>query len=118
MSMMRRILFQPTTDPAVVNRVMNDVYNCDSTIVIKVFSALTDIGQKEQQLMRGLPRKLYLVNSDVNPTKLDSLNKYCKQGCELVPVHRTGHYPMIEKPDEFNAALEKVLAKISSENNK
>ena len=68
--------------------------------------------------MSGLPRKLYLVNSDVRPVKLDSLNKYCRYGCEVVTVHGTGHYPMIEKPGDFNSALEKVLAKISLEKSK
>jgi pimeloyl-ACP methyl ester carboxylesterase len=112
-SRMRNLLFQPTTDPAIVNRVMNDVYTSDSSIVIKVLRSLTDIAQREQVLMKGLPYKLYLVNSDVNPTKLDSLNKYCKMGCELMAVHGTGHYPMIEKPEEFSMALDKVLAGIN-----
>lgn len=111
----RSILFQPTTDNAIVQRVMNDVYHCDSSIAIKLFVALTDIGQKEKELMKGLPVKLYLVNSDVMPTHLDSLNKYCRYGCELVPVHGTSHYPMIEKAAEFNAALEKVFGMISND---
>jgi pimeloyl-ACP methyl ester carboxylesterase len=112
---MKSFLFQPSTDTAVINRVMNDVYNSDSVIAVKVLKALTDISQKEQQLMHALPHRLYLVYSDVMPVKLDSLNKYCKYGCELVPVHATGHYPMIEKPVEFNAALEKVFARIGNE---
>ena len=117
-SMMRPLLFQPSTPATIVNRVMNDVYTSDSVVAIKVFKALTDISQKEQQLMRELPHRLYLIDSDVVPVKLDSLNKYCKYGCELMPVHATGHYPMIEKPGEFNSALEKVLAKISHEKSK
>src|SRR5258706_9302761 len=111
---MKGALFQPSTDSAIVKRVMNDVFSCDSAIAIAVLKSLSDISGKEQQLMERLPAKLYLVNSDVVPTKLDSLNKYCKYGCEVVTVHGTGHYPMIEKPDEFNVALEKVLAGIRS----
>jgi pimeloyl-ACP methyl ester carboxylesterase len=114
---MKRYLFQPTTDTAIVTRVMNDVYNADSSIAIKVLQSLDVISQKEQELMKGLPQKLFLVNSDVMPTDLDSLNKYCRYGCELIPVHGTGHYPMLEKPGEFNAALEKVFNKISNKKN-
>jgi len=57
--------------------------------------------------MQGLSHKLYLVNSDVMPIKRDSLIKYCGKGfhAELVPA--TSHYPMIEKPGKFNAALKK-----------
>lgn len=115
---MKGALFQPSTDTAIVNRVMNDVFTCDSAIAIKVLQGLVNISQKEQQLMQALPHKLYLVNSDVLPVKLDSLNKYCKKGCEVITVHATGHYPMLERPDEFNMALEKVFTKISNEKNK
>jgi pimeloyl-ACP methyl ester carboxylesterase len=114
---MKNDLFQPTTDKAIVSRVMNDVYGADSIIASKVLRELSFTGQKEQALMQGLPEKLWLVNSDVRATvKLDSLNKYCRHGCNVVFVHGTGHYPMIEKPDEFNAALEKVFAAIPNQN--
>jgi pimeloyl-ACP methyl ester carboxylesterase len=112
---MKTGLFQPSTDPAIVKRVMNDVYTSDSIIAFNVLRSLMEISRQEQLLMKQLPYKLYLVNSDVFPTKIDSLNKYCKYGCEVVTVHGTGHYPMIEKPAEFNEALEKVLAKIGIE---
>jgi pimeloyl-ACP methyl ester carboxylesterase len=111
----KKSLFQPTTDISVVNRVMNDILTADSTIAIKVLRAVMAVTQREQELMSRLPKKLYLINSDVVPTQLDSLNKYCRYGCEVVTIHATGHYPMIEKPDDFNAALEKVIAKIGGE---
>ena len=117
-SYMKGFLFQPSTDTSVINRVMNDVFTTDSVIALKVLQSLVVVSQKEQELMRGLPKKLYLVNSDVHPVKLDSLNKYCHYGCEVMTVHATGHYPMIERPGEFNDALEKVLAKISNEKTK
>jgi len=117
-SYMRAMLFQPTTDTTIVHRVMTDVFNSDSSIAIKVLQGEFTIAQKEQEMMKALPTKLYLLNSDVRPTKLDSLNKYCRYGAELVPVHATGHYPMLEKPAEFNAALEKVIEKISNDKRK
>ncbi len=39
----------------------------------------------------------------------DSLAKYCAKGFHVELVHGTGHYPMIEAPDEFNAALQRVI---------
>jgi pimeloyl-ACP methyl ester carboxylesterase len=114
----KKSLFQPTTDISVVNRVMNDILTSDSTIAIKVLQAMMAVGPREQELMSRLPGKLYLINSDVAPTQLDSLNKYCRYGCEVVTIHATGHYPMIEKPDDFNAALEKVISKIGRGKNR
>ncbi len=114
----KKTLFQPTTDISVVNRVMNDILTADTSIAVNVLRAEVIVAQREQELMRSLPKKLYLVNSDVVPTRLDSLNKYCRYGCEVVAIHATGHYPMIEKPDDFNAALEKVIAKIGADKNR
>ena len=86
----------------------------DSVIAIKVLRSLIDVSQKERDMMQQLEHKLYLVNSDTDTTHIDSLQKYCKASAEVVYVHGTGHYPMIEKPAEFNAALEKVIKMIGN----
>ncbi len=109
---MKSSLFQPSTDTAVVNRVMNNVFTADSSIAIQVLKSLSVISQKEKPLMLGLAHKLYLLNSDVVPIKTDSLNKYCMKGFHVELVHGTGHYPMIEKPEEFNTALQKIINEI------
>lgn len=111
---MRASLFQPSTDSIIVNRVMNDVFTSDSSISTQVLRSLVEVSQQEKQLMQGLHHRLYLLNSDVQPVKADSLNKYCAKGFELVTVPGTGHYPMIEKSTEFNTALKLILQKISN----
>jgi len=111
---MKPFLFQPSTDTAIVNRVMNDVFTGDLSISINVLHDLMLVAQQEQSMMQRLSQKLYLINSDVMPTAIDSLNKYCRKGCELTEVHGTGHYPMLEKPGEFNDALRNVMARISA----
>jgi pimeloyl-ACP methyl ester carboxylesterase len=109
---MKDPLFQPTTDTAIVNRVMTNVYTCDSSIATNVLRSLIEISQKEKPLMQSLSHKLYLVNSDLVPIKADSLEKYCNKGFHAELVQGTGHYPMIEKPVDFNAALLKVVQAI------
>jgi len=109
---MTQSLFQPSTDTAIVNRVMNNVFTADSAIATSVLQSLVEISQKEKQLMQGLSHKLYLLNSDVVPVKTDSLAKYCSKAFHAEWVHATGHYPMIEKPGEFNAALQNILHSI------
>jgi pimeloyl-ACP methyl ester carboxylesterase len=103
-------LFLKSADTSIVNRVVNDIKMNDPVIAIKVLRSLFDVSQKERDLMQQLKHTLYLVNSDGDTTHIDSLKKYCKASAEVVYVHGTGHYPMIEKPAEFNAALEKVFA--------
>ncbi len=109
---MKPTLFRPTTDTVVVNRVMNDALATDSAIAISVLRSMIDMSQKEKQMMQGLSHKLYLVNSDMYPINNDSLTKYCSKGYHAELVHGTSHYPMIEKPTEFNAALQKVINSI------
>jgi hypothetical protein len=109
----RSNLFPASADTAVVNRVVNDFKTSDSVIAIKVLRSLMDVSQKEKELMQQLTHKLYLINSDMNPTQIDSLKEYCKASAEVVYVPGTGHYPMIEKPAEFNKALETVMQLMS-----
>ena len=105
-------LFPPSSDTSIVNRVINDFKMNDSAIAIKVLRSLFDISQKERDMMQQLKHTLYLVNSVGDSTHIDSLKKYCKASAEVVYIHGTGHYPMIEKPGEFNTALEKVIGMI------
>ena len=107
-------LFPPSADSSIVNRVVNDFKMNDSVIAIKVLRSLLDVSQKERDMMKQLKHTLYLVNSDSDTTHIDSLKKYCKASAEVVYVHGTGHYPMIEKPAEFNSALENVIRMIGN----
>lgn len=106
-------LFPPSADTSIVNRVVNDFKMNDPVIAIKVLRSLLEVSQKERDMMQQLKHTLYLVNSDADTTHIDSLKKYCKASAEVVYVHGTGHYPMIEKPVQFNSALENVIRMIS-----
>lgn len=111
---MRPTLFMPGTDTAIVERVMNDVATSDSVISAAVLISNFKTTQKEQERMQHLQHKLYLVNTDVYPVSMDSLTKYCARGAQVEVVHAKSHYPMIEVPDAFNAALQKVISAIGN----
>lgn len=102
-------LFSATTPDTIVNRVMIDILTADHTISVNVLRALDEISQTEKSMMNKLSHPLLLVNSDVQPVLLDSLNAYCAKKANVYTVHATGHYPMIEKPNEFNAALQRAI---------
>jgi pimeloyl-ACP methyl ester carboxylesterase len=111
----KEYLLPYSADISIVNRVVKDFKSSDSVIAIKVLRSLADVSQKERDMMQQLRHKLYLVNSDQSLTEIDSLKIYCKASAEVVYVKGTGHYPMIEKPVEFNAALERVIRMILSQ---
>jgi pimeloyl-ACP methyl ester carboxylesterase len=109
---MEQYLFQPFTDTAIKQRVMRSIINADSLVAVQVLKSFTFFAADGQSRMQKLNHKLYLVNSDVMPVKIDSLNKYCAKGAAVAYVHNTGHYPMIEKPGEFNRALQEVIHRL------
>lgn len=52
------------------------------------------------------------INSDASPTHLENNRKYLKD-YDYVTITETGHYPMLEKPEEFNTILENILKKLA-----
>ncbi len=105
----RQYLFQPGTPDGIVNKVMQNILATDRHISVNVLRSLSAISKTEREMMSKLIYPLKLVNSDVKPTKLDVLNQYCPKGAQVYYVKGTGHYPMIEKPEEFNQALQKAI---------
>jgi pimeloyl-ACP methyl ester carboxylesterase len=57
------------------------------------------------------------VNARLWPTSPDD-NKQHIKNYKLFYIEETGHFPMIEKPEEFNRLLKEALQYIEGENNK
>jgi pimeloyl-ACP methyl ester carboxylesterase len=106
------MLFHPTTSKEVKDRVKNDFANDNPVIGYGTFMNQTQYGNTDAQRLEQLNYKLYLINSDYFPTNEAGLKNHCKNGFQLEAISATGHYPMIEKPTEFNIILEKVLAEM------
>ncbi len=105
-------LFHPSTGKDVRARVTNDIVNSDIQISIASISGMFEYSRIEAENLSRLNYKLYLVNSDFGPTNTAGLDKYCGKSYEVDYIHDTGHYPMIEKPEEFNNILKRTIAKI------
>ena len=66
----------------------------------------------EQTLAPNLKAPLHLILSDNGTRPLyneESLQKYCGAGFKVWTIPGTGHYPMVEAPDEFNRQLAQIL---------
>ena len=103
------MLFHPTTSKEVKDRVKTDFANSDSVIGYGTFMNQMQYAFTDAQRLEQLNYKLYLINSDGFPTNEIGLNNHCKNSFQVETISATGHYPMIEKPAEFNLILEKVL---------
>jgi pimeloyl-ACP methyl ester carboxylesterase len=104
-------LFYKTTSAAVKKRVLHDVATGDTSIAAACMGQMDDFNEIEK--LKAAKTKLYLINSDVTPTDTTRLwaNKI---PFKLLYIHATGHFPMIEKPQDFNALLDKAIADIKT----
>jgi pimeloyl-ACP methyl ester carboxylesterase len=107
------MLFHPTTSKDVKDRVKTDFANSDPVIGYGTFMNQMKYAYTDAQRLEQLNYKLNLVNSDSFPTNETGLKNHCKNGFQVETISATGHYPMLEKPTEFNQVLEKVLAGIN-----
>jgi pimeloyl-ACP methyl ester carboxylesterase/uncharacterized protein YndB with AHSA1/START domain len=108
-------LFTPTTPDKVRERVVKDFAKTDPQIGLSTFRNLNEFSAKVPEKLQLIPQKLYLINSDSYPTNEHGLAKYCKNGYQVITMHGTGHYPMVEKPEEFNMLLKGLIDNIAEE---
>ncbi|MDB5150652.1 MAG: Pimeloyl-ACP methyl ester carboxylesterase [Mucilaginibacter sp.] len=101
-------LFYKTTDTAIRKRILKDVANADSAIAI---ASMEDNNFNTAAKLKATKTKLHLINSDYTPNDTAG---FLKAGIpyQLLQIHATGHFPMIEKPAEFNRLLQLVINQI------
>ena len=101
-------LFAKTTGKAIKDRILNDVAHADTTIAV---ACMEWDHFNEAAKLQQYKKKLYLINSDYQPT--DTTGLVAKHiPYQLLTIHGTGHFPMIEAPAEFNKQLDKIMADI------
>ena len=63
------------------------------------------------------PNNAYLiimgdVDPSVNPEYLKSVKNESEDNCTLIPFENCGHYPSLEKPDEFIETMSFITSKV------
>jgi pimeloyl-ACP methyl ester carboxylesterase len=103
-------LFPPGyTDTVSINRVITDIQRADSIVAIQSLESLMRFSLKEAGLVSQLAIPVNLIVSDYTPTNEEQLKKYCKAGYNILTIKGTGHYPMIEKPQQFTQLLQATI---------
>ena len=104
------MLFVPGTPDEVKERVKKDIAGTEAFTGYNSLMNIMQFSEKVPAKLEALHLKLHLLNSDASPTNEEGLRKHCKQGYQLVSIGTTGHYPMNEKPAEFNRLLQDILS--------
>lgn len=105
-------LVTKSTDSEVVDRVTKDYQHMNNHAAIESITDQFKYVSREQALLEQLKFKVHLINVDYMPTNEAPLKASLKNGYELISIHGTSHFPMIEDSDSFNQTLEKVIAGI------
>jgi len=103
------MLFHQKTPQAIKDRVKSDFANSDPKVGYETLMHLMQYARTEAQTLEALHLPLNLINCDYFPTNEIGLKNHCKNGYKIETIANTGHYPMIEQPEEFNKRLEGLL---------
>jgi pimeloyl-ACP methyl ester carboxylesterase len=98
-------LFFDDADPAVVARVKAGMCEAPRDVVISLMRDFPSFDYPSHLTAAGVPVRV--INSALNPTAVDVNRKYAD--FDATVMKGVGHFPMLERPEEFNALLSGVI---------
>ena len=104
----RGMLFLPSSPADVIARVVGEARAADPSIAVPMLERGRDFDLKAA--LRALRIPVHAINSDANPTNLETNRKYVER-FDVEAMAGVGHWPMLENPGAFGDALERVLSR-------
>jgi pimeloyl-ACP methyl ester carboxylesterase len=102
----REYLFTDTSDPALVERVVRQNAAAPPEIAIPSLAATWRYDARATVSEVRVP--VYAINSDRYPTNVETNRRYFAS-FDVTLMPGAGHYPMLENPKKFAAALQKAI---------
>lgn len=99
-------LFAENADSNLVMMISNDMSSAPPNVALASFRSLFKFDEAANFDMIDIPVRF--INSDKYPTNAETAKRHIKD-FELKIIEGVGHFPMLEKPDEFNKALEEII---------
>lgn len=106
------LLFHADADPAVRADAERRMARTPPATVPAMFLGMA--GYDEAAAVRALPVPLRSINGDLYPTDVAGVRKV-KPDFDVVIMAHMGHYPMLERPEEFNRLAAEVVASLTEE---
>ena len=98
-------LFHADADPVLVAEAERRMASTPPDVAYLMFLGMS--GYDQAAAARRLTVPLRAINGDIFPTDLEAIRKV-KADFAAVVMRHMGHYPMLERPDEFNAHVAAV----------
>ena len=106
-----RSMFLPGSDPSLVTRIAKDMSSAPPDIAISALKSAITYDRKVTVALDALKLPVIAINPNKPATDSLSLKKY---GVKTVIMPGVGHFPMLEKPNEFNRVLLSAIEEISA----
>lgn len=112
-------MFPKGTDQQLVDWVKEDMSSAPKEIALNAFRNYLGqyVSGEAAAVFKDINIPVVSINARLWPTAPEENKKHIKN-YQLFYIEGTGHFPMLEKPDEFNMLLEKALNSIESKSNK
>jgi pimeloyl-ACP methyl ester carboxylesterase len=107
---MTRQLFHPDADPAIVADAERRMSGTPPAAAYAMFIGMG--GYDQGAAARRLTVPLRAINGDLFPTDIAALRKL-NTGFDAVIMKHMGHYPMLERPAEFDRLVNEVVQALS-----
>lgn len=105
-----RSLFSTNADPALVEWVANDMSSAPPAIALSALESAFSYSREITKTLLQIKLPVTAINSDNAPTDTVSMKHY---GVDVVVMHGSGHFLMMEDPKQFNDVLERVIKKMT-----
>ena len=103
-------LFHKDADPMLIADVEKRMAKTSPEAAYQMFLSMADYNPGASARKLTIP--LRAINGDLYPTDLAGVRKI-RPDFDAVIMSHTGHYPMLERPAEFNRNVAEVVARIS-----
>ncbi len=107
---MVKVLLHPDADPALVADVERRMLKTPAPVAAATLDSMPDYDQGAA--VRKLTVPLRSINGDLYPTDLKAA-RAVKPDFDVVVMKHVGHYPMLERPDEFNRHVAEMVARLA-----
>ena len=100
-----RGMFPASADPSLVERVSTNMASAQREIALGALEATWNYGRNVPAVLSELQLPIVSINPQDSATDIESMRRH---GVDVVLMPGVGHFPMMEKPQEFNALLEEI----------
>ena len=107
---MVKMLFHPDADPSILAEATERMQKTPPDAAYAMFVSLG--GYDPAAAARRLTVPLRAINGDLYPTDV-TRNRKINADFDVIAMKHMGHYPMLERPEEFDAHVATIVAMLS-----